>query len=217
MKKIMYSTIQVLIFVITAVLVSTNPTNQDINSPTTSAPSKDVNVTKDELVKSWPKVFYLSMDPNDPIVCYSGVKFNFTENENKTTSPDEKNNQQIFTLSKDPLFPVTCRRGPIPVSLTDTLYVEEESGGNSTNVTCVRRDYEKNISAIFIHQAGPLHTAVNIFNSSLPYGFMTATATDVSKVDEKKVLKEFEVDCEEYGIDTGDKGLCPGLAASLCG
>ncbi|XP_014270954.1 uncharacterized protein [Halyomorpha halys] len=217
MRKIMYSTIQVLIFAIAAVLVSTNPAKEDKVSPTTSTPSKDVNVTKDELVKSWPKVFYLSMDPNDPIVCYSGVKFNFTGNENKTTSPDEKNNQQIITLSKDPRFPVTCRRGPIPVSLTDTLYVEEDSGSNSTNVTCIRRDYENNVSAVFIHRAGPLHKAVNIFNRSLPYGFMTATATDVKNVDEKNVLKEYDIDCEEYGIETGDRCLAPGLAASLCG
>lgn len=62
-------------------------------------------------------------------------------------------------------------------------------------MTCIRRDYEKNISAIFIHQTGPLHTAWNIFNSSIPYGFMTAT--DVNNVDEKIVLKEYEVG--EYG------------------
>lgn len=60
------------------------------SSATTSAPPRDLKAIKNEIVKTWPKIFYLSMDPNDPIVCYSGVKFNFTENENKTTSQEEK-------------------------------------------------------------------------------------------------------------------------------
>ncbi|CAH1390188.1 unnamed protein product [Nezara viridula] len=176
-------------------------------------------------INDWPSVFVLKPDPTNPVVCYSGKSLNIHKNNHddleissikeamtNDTDSSARNNKK-FVLSSDPEYPVICQEINIPSLAINNETAEENS--TISNVSCIRRDYEQNISAIFINKVGPIQSALNIFNSTIPYGVFNVE--NVESIGEIKMLNDTIVNCEEYGIMTGDKGLSSGTVASLLG
>ncbi|CAH1390113.1 unnamed protein product [Nezara viridula] len=64
------------------------------------------------------------------------------------------------------------------------------------NDTCVRRDYEEEIAAVFRDEAGPIESAMLVFNSTFQY--MEGKISNVTELVNLRVLNETVVDCGEY-------------------
>lgn len=202
------------------------------NSTTLINKTKNLNETKNDKkssehpeINDWPSVFVLKPDPTHPVVCYSGKSLNIHKNshddllissikEATTNNAKSSRNTKKFILSSDPQYPVMCQELNIHLPSINNGTAEEENATVS-NVTCIRRDYEKNISAIFINEVGPIQSAWNIFNSTIAYGVFNVE--NVESIGEIRMLNDTIVNCEEYGVIIGDKGLSSGAAASLLG
>ncbi|XP_066909792.1 uncharacterized protein [Halyomorpha halys] len=177
-------------------------------------------------IKDWPSAFVLQPHPTHPVVCYSGKSLNINKNSHNdleissikeaTTNDTDSSakNTKKFVLSSDPQYPVICQEVFIPPHSINNGSAKE-ANDTISKITCIRRDYEHDISAIFINKVGPIQSAWNIFNSTISYGIYNVM--NVDSIGEIKVLNETIVDCKEYGVIDDEKGLSSGTVASLLG
>ncbi|XP_014273728.1 uncharacterized protein [Halyomorpha halys] len=181
-------------------------------------------ISDDPETNDTPSVFVLEPDPGKRFICYTGKSLNINTNshneleissikEATTNNTDSSaKNTKKFVLSSDPQSPVICKEVYIPPHSMNNGSAEEEKD-TASNITCIRRDYGHDISAIFINEIGPIQSAWNIFNRTMAYGFYNVK--NIDSIGEIRMLNETIVDCEEYRIKNAENDPSIDIAALI--
>ncbi|XP_066909788.1 uncharacterized protein [Halyomorpha halys] len=201
-----------------------NSTNLITEKADLKSTLKENNMSESSEIKEWPSVFVLQPHPTHPVICYAGKSLNINKkisndleissiNTTNDTNSSTRSTKQ-FVLSSDPQYPVICQEVYTPpLSVNNGSTVEENV--TISNITCIRRDYENDISAIFLNKVGPIQSAWNIFNSTIAYDMHNVK--NIDSVGEIRMLNETIVGCVEYGVIDDDRRLNNRTIASLLG
>ncbi|XP_014273716.1 uncharacterized protein [Halyomorpha halys] len=74
------------------------------------------------------------------------------------------------------------------------------------NITCIRRDYDEDVAAVFKEEVGPISDAFIVFNTTYNK-ISNGRIFNITELPELKLLNETTVDCMEYFFPTMKRRL----------
>ncbi|XP_014273745.1 uncharacterized protein [Halyomorpha halys] len=168
-----------------------------VAASTSSVWCNSTRTPKLEILRSPTKVAVWKPDPYPILRSYGDELPAATVLTNSTSLPRNVTEEEV-TKSENETISESSNSTAIlnTTEINNSTKEEVLDSSLAKNNTCVRRDYEEDVAAVFKEEAGPLESASLVFNST--FQFLDGKISNVTELVNLRVLNETVVDCGAY-------------------